>query len=135
MATLGGQLSINARRHPHRSALVFGDTERTYRELDAEINQYAHALLSLDVRKGDRVAVLSPNSDCFILALYGAFKIGAIAVPLNPRATARDAIPARRLRRVCAAVRRRHGRGGPGASTAQVGADRQNLRFGRSARI
>ena len=90
MATLGGQLSINARRHPDRCALVFGETERTYRELDADINRYAHALLSLGVGKGDRVAVLSPNSDRFLLALYGAFKVGAIAVPLNPRATARE---------------------------------------------
>lgn len=90
MATLAGQLALNARRHPDRIALIFGDRERTYREFDAEIDSYAHALLSLGIEKGDRVAVISPNSDRFLLALYAAYRIGAIAVPLNPRATARE---------------------------------------------
>lgn len=90
MATLAGQLALNARRHPDRIALVFGDRERTYRELDADIDRYAHALLSLQIAKGDRVAVLSPNSDRFLLALYAAYRVGAIAVPLNPRVTTRE---------------------------------------------
>ncbi|CPT80728.1 Probable acid-CoA ligase [Mycobacteroides abscessus] len=90
MATLGGQLTLNARRHPDRPALIFEGVERSYGQLDREINQYANALLSLGVQKGDRVAVLSPNSDRFLLALYGAFKVGAIVSPFNPRSTARE---------------------------------------------
>jgi acyl-CoA synthetase (AMP-forming)/AMP-acid ligase II len=90
MATFGGQLTLNARRHPDRPALIFEDVERSYGQLDREVNKYANALLSLGVQKGDRVAVLSPNSDRFILALYGAFKVGAIVSPFNPRSTARE---------------------------------------------
>lgn len=90
MVTLGGQLSINARRHPHRSALVFGDTHRTYQEFNEDVNRYSHALIALGVTKGDRVALFSPNSDRFLLSLYAAFKVGAIVVPMNPRATARE---------------------------------------------
>lgn len=90
MATLNGQLTRNARRYPDRCALIFGDVERTYREFDTESNKYAHALISLGVGKGDRVALLSPNSDRYVLALYAVFKVGAIAVPLNPRATSRE---------------------------------------------
>lgn len=90
MATLSGQLTRNAHRHPDKVALIFEGTERTYAQLDAEINQYAHAMLSLGVQKGDRVAILSPNSDRFILAVYGALKVGAIVSPFNPRSTARE---------------------------------------------
>ncbi|KAM9863216.1 fatty acyl-CoA synthetase [Leucobacter sp. BZR 635] len=90
MATLSGQLTRNAHRHPDRIALIFEGTERSYAQLDGEINQYAHAMLSLGVQKGDRVAIISPNSDRFILAMYGAFKIGAIVSPFNPRSTARE---------------------------------------------
>ncbi|MEO6956647.1 MAG: AMP-binding protein [Antricoccus sp.] len=88
MATLGGQLVRSASSYPDKTALVFGDNERTYRQLNAEVNQYAHALLGLGVRAGDRVALMSGNSDRFILAMYAVLKIGGIFVPINPRATA-----------------------------------------------
>ncbi|MFD9669529.1 class I adenylate-forming enzyme family protein [Rhodococcus sp. NPDC059968] len=90
MATLGGQMTLNAHRHPDRTALIFEGNERTYQDLNSEINRYAHALSSLGVSKGDRVAVMSPNSDRYVLAMYAAYKLGAIFVPLNPRATSRE---------------------------------------------
>lgn len=90
MATLGGQLARSATSYPDKTALVFGDVERTYRQLDDEVNQHAHALAALGVRKGDRVALMSGNSDRFILAMYAVFKLGGIFVPVNPRATSRE---------------------------------------------
>jgi acyl-CoA synthetase (AMP-forming)/AMP-acid ligase II len=90
MATLHGELARNARRHPGRAALIFGDTERTYAQLDAEVNRWANALIRLGVGKGDRVALMSPNSDRFVIGLYAALKAGAIFVPVNPRSTARE---------------------------------------------
>src|SRR3546814_12357201 len=75
MATLGGQLTLNARRHPDRPALIFEGVERSYGQLDREINQYANALLSLGVQKGHRVAVRSPNSDRSPLPLYGGVQV------------------------------------------------------------
>lgn len=85
MATLHGQITINANRVPDDTAVVFGDRAYTYRQFDEEVNRYAHAFASVGVGKGDRVAVLSTNSDRFLVALYGAFRIGAIASPFNPR--------------------------------------------------
>ncbi|QBJ96476.1 long-chain-fatty-acid--CoA ligase [Rhodococcus sp. ABRD24] len=90
MATVGAQLTLNARRHPDRTALIFEGTERSYRQLDDEVNRHAHALIELGVRKGDRVALMSNNSDLFIVAMYAAYKIGAIFVPVNPRSTSRE---------------------------------------------
>lgn len=90
MATLAGQLARNGRSYATKTALIFGDNERNYRQFDDDVNQYAHALLSLGVQKGDRVAILSGNSDVFLIAMYAVFRIGAIVAPLNPRAAARE---------------------------------------------
>lgn len=90
MATLGGQLARSAASYPTKTALVFGETERTYAQLDAEVNQHAHALASLGVTKGDLVALMSPNSDSFVIAMYAAYKLGAIFVPVNPRASTHE---------------------------------------------
>ncbi|PRZ43948.1 fatty-acyl-CoA synthase/feruloyl-CoA synthase [Antricoccus suffuscus] len=90
MATLAGQLARCSSAYPTKSALVFGETERTYRQLDEEVNQYAHALAALGVTKGDRVALMSGNSDVFVIAMYATFRLGAIFVPLNPRATSHE---------------------------------------------
>src|SRR5262249_25265542 len=39
---------------------------------------------ALGVRQGDRVGLLLPNCPQFLIAQYGAWKIGAIVAPLNP---------------------------------------------------
>jgi acyl-CoA synthetase (AMP-forming)/AMP-acid ligase II len=56
----------------------------TYAALDAESNALAHALRSLGVKKGDRVAVSLGNCAEFAALTYAVFKLGAILVPLNP---------------------------------------------------
>src|SRR5687767_13761213 len=56
----------------------------TYGELDALSNAFAASLAELGVRKGDRVALLLPNSPQFFVAEFGAWKAGAIVVALNP---------------------------------------------------
>ncbi|MCL1834197.1 MAG: long-chain fatty acid--CoA ligase, partial [Leptospirales bacterium] len=43
-----------------------------------------NALLDSGVKKGDRVGLIAGNIPQYILALQGCFKIGAIAVPVNP---------------------------------------------------
>jgi fatty-acyl-CoA synthase len=88
MATLAGMLATNARRTPDRAALIFGERTRTYREMDATVNRTAHALAAAGLRKGDRMLLMSANSDDFVIALYAAWRLGAIVVPVNPAAPA-----------------------------------------------
>jgi fatty-acyl-CoA synthase len=64
-------------------ALVEGSTRLTYAALDARINQAAHALLSLQVARGDRVALLGRNSIEYVVLYFALARIGAIVVPLN----------------------------------------------------
>lgn len=84
MPTIDGVLRATARRVPHDEALAFEGNELTYGELDDAVEQAAHALLDLGVTKGDRVALMSTNSDRFVIAFYAAQRLGAIFVPINP---------------------------------------------------
>ena len=62
----------------------------TYRRLNELADRFATALYQLGVRKGDRVALMLPNSPHFVIAFFGAMKIGAIVVNTNPTYTARE---------------------------------------------
>ena len=88
MATIPGTLAVNAGRCPERLAVVFGERSYTYAELDGAVNQAAHALAAAGLRKGDRMLLMSGNSDRFIVALYAALRLGALVVPVNPASAA-----------------------------------------------
>lgn len=62
----------------------------TYAEFDTVVNRTANLLLSLGVEKGDRVALLLPNSAEYIIAYFACFKIGAIAGPVNTHLKAEE---------------------------------------------
>ncbi len=79
-----------AKRHPERVAIVGEPREVTYGELAALSNRAGNALLAQGVTRGDRVLILLPDSAEFIAAFFGAAKIGAVAVPVNPHARAAD---------------------------------------------
>jgi len=63
MPTIDGALRATARRVPDAEALSFDGTAYTYAEFDAEVERAACALAGLGVVKGDRVALMSTNSD------------------------------------------------------------------------
>lgn len=77
-------LESAARRHPHQRAIIFYDHALSYRDLNEAVNRLANALIELGVKKGDRVAILLPNSPQMVIAYYAALKAGAIAVSMNP---------------------------------------------------
>ena len=70
---------------PSRPAAFQGDTVLTFAELDARSNRMANALAALGVDAGDRVALLFNNDYRFLETLFGAMRLGAVAVPLNIR--------------------------------------------------
>lgn len=88
MATLGEVLRRHARRVPDREALISGDTRLTYAELDRAVNRTANALAVAGLHKGDRLALMCPNTTGFVLAFYAAMRLGAVVVPVNPRMAA-----------------------------------------------
>nr|WP_161558128.1 non-ribosomal peptide synthetase [Streptomyces antimycoticus] len=56
----------------------------TYERLDAAANQFAHALLTIGVHRGDRVGVCLERGPALVAALLGTLKAGACYIPLDP---------------------------------------------------
>ena len=73
-----------AREVPDHTALIFKGSRLSHGRLEQLSDAFAAALLASGVRRGDRVALLLPNCPQFVLAELGAWKAGAIVVPLNP---------------------------------------------------
>ena len=73
-----------AEERPKRTAIIFFGRRMKYRELEGAANQFAHALIDLGVKPGERVAIHLPNCPQFVIAYYGALKAGAIVVACNP---------------------------------------------------
>jgi long-chain acyl-CoA synthetase len=88
--TLVDYLTGLARDHADSVALLFKGTTVSYGRLETESTAFAAALWSLGVRKGDRVALLLPNCPQFLIAQFGAWKVGAVVVAVNPTYTERE---------------------------------------------
>jgi benzoate-CoA ligase family protein len=85
-------LDAPAALHPKRAAIVGEPREVNYGELAALANRAGNALRAQAVSRGDRVLIVLPDSAEFIAAFFGAAKIGAVAVPVNPFARSSDYI-------------------------------------------
>src|SRR5512136_511795 len=83
-------ISETARERPDHPALIFKGTRLTYAKLAQLTDAFGAALVALGVKKGDRVALLLPNSPQAVIAQIGAWKAGAIVAPLNAIYTERE---------------------------------------------
>ena len=72
-------------RYGRKTAIIFGKRRLSYAELEESSNKVANALTKLGVSKGDRVAILLPNSPEFVVTYFGVVKIGGIAVLLDTK--------------------------------------------------
>ena len=97
--TLDRFLDDAARDCPTRPAITFVlkyllggrvliGSRLTYGRLRTQVDRFAAALHQLGVRKGDRIALMLPNSPQFVIAFFAALRIGAIVVNINPTYTA-----------------------------------------------
>lgn len=85
LGRLGEYASHHAAATPAAVAVVFGRQRVTYRELEAQVDACARALLASGIGKGDRVAVLSTPRPEFWVTFLATIRIGAIWVGLNPK--------------------------------------------------
>ncbi|OEU89302.1 acyl-CoA synthetase [Streptomyces abyssalis] len=69
---------------PDRTALAYFDGHVSYRDADALSDGVAAHLAGRGFQHGDRLALMLQNSPHFVLALLGAWKAGAVVVPVNP---------------------------------------------------
>jgi long-chain acyl-CoA synthetase len=71
-------------------ALEFFGATTTYAELGDQIARAAEGLRKRGVRKGDRVALVLPNSPQHVVAFYAALRLGAVVIEHNPLYTPRE---------------------------------------------
>ncbi len=99
--TLSEMLVNAARTYPEKTATNFVlkymlggrytvGGRLTYKQLNELVDRMATALYQLGVRKGERVAIMLPNSPQYIIAFFAAMRIGAIVVNVNPTYTSRE---------------------------------------------
>jgi long-chain acyl-CoA synthetase len=88
-------LEDSARDFPDCTAIIFpgafGDSYRlSFGALNEQVNRLANALISLGVKKGDRVVLLLPNCPQFVIAFYAVLKAGGVVVATNPLYSPRE---------------------------------------------
>lgn len=80
---LGEVISISAKKHPRRTALVFGQKKINYHHLNEITAQLSAGLVSLGIKKQERIALLMDNCPEFVISYYAILKAGAVVVPIN----------------------------------------------------
>jgi citronellyl-CoA synthetase len=72
-----------ARDNPHGVALIQGDEQLTYAELDRWANQLAHYLRAQGLRQGDSVALMFENRFELLAGVVACAKLGAVSALIN----------------------------------------------------
>src|SRR6202022_715435 len=70
---------------PDRVALICGDEQLTYAQLEEKANRFAHYLIDQGVKKDDKVGLYCRNRIEIVIAMLGIVKAGAILVNVNFR--------------------------------------------------
>src|SRR5262245_24399538 len=84
--TIGDMFDQICARYPDNTALVSRHQELrySYRELHAEVDRCARALMGLGVEKGQRLGIWAPNRAEWAIVQFATSKLGAILVNINP---------------------------------------------------
>ncbi len=70
---------------PHATAVVFGARRHSFAQLTDRVARLAGALRGLGLQPGERVGMMSLNSDRFLEFLYGVWWAGGVVNPVNIR--------------------------------------------------
>ncbi|HSR98852.1 MAG TPA: AMP-binding protein [Kofleriaceae bacterium] len=84
--TIGETFRRTTEQFPDREALVVRSQgyRATYRALWDAVTEVARGLLAMNIERGDRVGVWSPNRFEWVVMQYATARIGAILVNINP---------------------------------------------------
>ncbi|MYL53280.1 long-chain-fatty-acid--CoA ligase [Pontibacillus yanchengensis] len=77
-------LEESAKEYPEKKALHFLGREMTFHELYEQVKSFASYLQKLGLEKGDRVAIMLPNTPQSVISYYGVLMAGGIVVQTNP---------------------------------------------------
>ncbi|WDE00914.1 long-chain-fatty-acid--CoA ligase FadD [Thalassomonas actiniarum] len=90
-ASLVEMFNKYVKQYAQRTAFINMGAEITYSELDSQVKAFAAYLQQdLGLKKGDKFAIMVPNSLQYPIALFGALLAGLTVVNVNPLYTARE---------------------------------------------
>jgi long-chain acyl-CoA synthetase len=81
-------IETSCQRYADRVAFIQMDATLTYRELDQRSREFAAWLQQTGLKKGDRMAIMLPNTLQYPIAMFGALRAGVVVVNTNPLYTA-----------------------------------------------
>jgi len=82
---VGKALTQCAQRFPDKTAVIFGEEKLNFKQINLMANRVGNKLKHLGIKRGERVALMLPNSSHFVIAYLGILKLGAVCVPLDIR--------------------------------------------------
>lgn len=83
-------LTNAARNTPEKIAIHFMGKDIKYKELHESALKFAQYLQQLGIEKGDRIALMLPNTPQTVISYYGTLYAGATVVMTNPLYTERE---------------------------------------------
>jgi long-chain acyl-CoA synthetase len=84
--SIAEDLSRWATSDPDRAALIVGERDVSFGELDGLTDRLAAGLREQGVQRGDRVGIMLPNGVDAVVAIEGTLRAGAAIMPINPTA-------------------------------------------------
>ncbi len=89
--TIPTLLEYSFSKYSKNNAYSFvGEKQNTYEDLHKEVNKIGHLLRNLDIKKGDKVAILAVNSPQWVSSYLAISALGAIVVPILPDFSERE---------------------------------------------
>lgn len=85
---LGNMFEDACRNYKDNRALVYENSRISYSQMGRAVNSLANHLKSIGIGKGDKVALMLPNTPEFPITYFACQKLGAVAVTLNVMSTA-----------------------------------------------
>ena len=88
---LSMSLRTAAMRLPHHPAITAGETTQSYGVLEDRVGRLAAGLKSrLQLAPGSRVGLAMENGADYLMILYGVWRAGSVAVPMNAKLHAKE---------------------------------------------
>ena len=76
-------IEANAASHPDRTVIFIDDQKVTNLQFLKKVDAFARFLEIAGIKPGDRVALITPNCEEFLITVFAVTKLGAVIVPLN----------------------------------------------------
>jgi len=85
---LGKMFADSCSTYKDNTALVYENSRISFSRMDAAVNSLANRLKSIGIGRGDKAALMLPNTPEFPITYFACQKLGAVAVTLNVMSTA-----------------------------------------------